>query len=128
MCNLNEAMRILSKAHAQPYAEPKPLNKFRNFEDFENDYNNSKTPKNKKANHNLKNKADHVTRSGIYSNDRKYKRRLRNSLNSIQNVVNLKRVWQNYPCRCLKPLWSKCWKHKSSRKFMMFLKGFEVVF
>ena len=55
MCDLNEAMRILSKAHAQPFAEPKPLSKFRNFEDFENDYYNSKTPKNKKANNNLEN-------------------------------------------------------------------------
>jgi len=71
MCDLNEAMRILSKAHAQPFAEPKPLSKFRNFEDFENDYNNSKTPKNKKANHNLENKADQFIRSGIYSNDKK---------------------------------------------------------
>ena len=48
MCDLNEAMRILSKAHAQTFAEPKPLSKFRNFEDFENDYYNSKTPKIKK--------------------------------------------------------------------------------
>ena len=71
MCDLNEAMRILSKAHAQPYAESKSLSKFRNFEDFENDYYNSKTPKNKKAKNNLENKADHVIRSGIYSNDRK---------------------------------------------------------
>ena len=71
MCDLNEAMRILSKAHAQPYAESKSLSKFRNFEDFENDYYNSKTPKNKKANNNLENKADHVIRSGIYSNDRR---------------------------------------------------------
>ena len=47
------------------------MSRFRNFEDFENDYYNSKTPKNKKANNNLENKADHVIRSGIYSNDRK---------------------------------------------------------
>ena len=25
ICDLNEAMRILSKAHAQPFAEPKPV-------------------------------------------------------------------------------------------------------
>tara|TARA_Y100000589_G_scaffold132621_1_gene126581 strand:- start:1964 stop:2710 length:747 start_codon:yes stop_codon:yes gene_type:complete len=71
MCDLNEAMRILSKAHAQPFAQPKPMSKFRNFEDFENGYNKFKTPKNKKVDHNLENKTDHVTRSDIYSNDKK---------------------------------------------------------
>ena len=71
MCDLNEAMRILSEAHARSFLEEKPVSPFRNFEDFENDYYNSKTPKNKKANNNLENKADHVIRSGIYSNDRK---------------------------------------------------------
>ena len=70
MCDLNEAMRILSKAHAQPFAEPKPLSKFQILRILKMTIN-SKTPKNKKANNNLENKDDHVIRSGIYSNDRK---------------------------------------------------------
>ena len=48
MCDLNEAMRMLSKAHARPFFKPKPLSKIRNFEDFENAEINSKTPENKK--------------------------------------------------------------------------------
>ena len=71
MCDLNEAMRILSKVHAQPFAEPKSLSKFRNFEDFENDYYNSKTPKNKKANNNLGDEINNAMGPGKYSSDRR---------------------------------------------------------
>ena len=31
ICDLNDAMGILSNAHAQPFTEPKPLSTFRNF-------------------------------------------------------------------------------------------------
>ena len=48
MRNLNEAMRILSKANARRFLESKSISKIRNFEDFENTDFNSKTPTNKK--------------------------------------------------------------------------------
>ena len=46
MRNLNEAVRILSKANARRFLESESLNKFRSFEDFENNDFNSKAPKN----------------------------------------------------------------------------------
>lgn len=48
MGDLNEAMRILAKAHARSFLEPKSLSPFRNFEDFKNADFNSKTQKIKK--------------------------------------------------------------------------------
>tara|TARA_B100001287_G_scaffold226808_1_gene196613 strand:+ start:1596 stop:1754 length:159 start_codon:yes stop_codon:yes gene_type:complete len=48
MRNLNEAMRMLSKANARRFLESKSIIKFHNFEDFENADFNSKTPTNKK--------------------------------------------------------------------------------
>ena len=46
--DLNEAMRILAKAHARPFLEPKSLSPFHNFEEFKNAEFNSKTQKIKK--------------------------------------------------------------------------------
>ena len=48
MCDLNEAMRILSEAHARPFLEAKPVSQFHNFGDSENADNNFKAAKIKK--------------------------------------------------------------------------------
>lgn len=74
MRNLNEAMRILSKANARRFLESKSLSKFINFEDVENADFNSKTPKNKKETHVLGYEANNVIHSCIYSNDKRIKK------------------------------------------------------
>ena len=48
MCDLNEAMRILSEAHARPFSEAKPVSQFHNLGYFENAHNNFKAAKIKK--------------------------------------------------------------------------------
>ena len=71
MCDLNEAMRILSEAHARPFLEAKPVSPFNNFEDFENADINFKAAKNKKDAHNLGDEINNAMGSGKYSSDRR---------------------------------------------------------
>jgi curved DNA-binding protein CbpA len=71
MCDLNEAMRILSEAHARPFLEEKPVSPFHNFEDFENAGINFKAAKNKKDAHYLGDEINNAMGSGKYSSDRR---------------------------------------------------------